>query len=499
MPVRVFVAMVAVPMVAAVLAACSAGSSVSGPADPDSISIGFTAEPANLDFTRTDGAAIPQALLLNVYEGLVRLDSAGKIVPLLAREWSVSEDRRTYDFLLWEGVRFANGQPFTAQDVKFSLDRVKTDWTISLKSKMDVVDSVEVVSPAHARVTLKRPSNAWLFDMTTRVGAMFSPSGVADLANTPVGTGPYVFSSRKRGDSIVLKANPSYWGRPPVYRTVSLKYFKDPTALNNALLSNGIDVISAITTADSIPQFEQDTRFQVLQGTTNSEVTLSFNNARPPLDNKTVRQALMYAIDRRAVNATVAANRGTLIGSMVPPTDPWYEDLSRTYPYDPSRAKGLLIRAGQQNLKLRLRVPNLPYAMSAAQVVASDLKDVGVEATIEPLDFPAVWLKQVFTDHDYDMSIIQHVEARDIVTFASAKYYWGYDNQEVRDLITQGDSGTPQEQVTAMRQVAKILNEDAAADWLFLFPNVIAAKTKVTGLAANLVGESFDITGLGRR
>lgn len=491
MPVRVFVAAIAFAM----LAACSAGSSVSVPADPDAISIGFTAEPANLDFSRTDGAAIPQALLTNVYEGLVKTDADGEIAPLLAREWTVSEDRKTYDFQLQPNVTFSNGQPFTAEDVKFSLDRVKTAWTISLKSKMDVVDRVEVVSPTQARVVLKRPSNAWLFDMTTRVGAMFSPSGVADLANKPVGTGPYVFASRKRGDSIVLRANPGYWGRKPTYTTVYLKYYRDPTALNNALLSNGIDVISAITAADSIPQFESDTRFTVLQGTTNSEVTLSFNNAKAPLDDKRVRQALSYAIDRNAVMATVSANRGTLIGSMVPPTDPWYEDLSGVYPYDPAKARELL---GGRKLQLRLRIPNLPYAVSAAQVVASQLSEVGVTVGIEPLDFPAVWLKQVFTDHDFDMSIIQHVEARDIASFGNPKYYWGYDNPQIAASITKGDSGSPEEQVAAMREVARTISADAAADWLFLFPNVIAAKTKVTGLVRNQVSESFDLTGLGR-
>nr|CEL19423.1 Oligopeptide ABC transporter, periplasmic oligopeptide-binding protein OppA (TC 3.A.1.5.1) [Kibdelosporangium sp. MJ126-NF4]CTQ94778.1 Oligopeptide ABC transporter, periplasmic oligopeptide-binding protein OppA (TC 3.A.1.5.1) [Kibdelosporangium sp. MJ126-NF4] len=494
---RVLGAVVVLVLLAAT--ACSAGSSVSVPADPDAISIGFTAEPANLDFTRTDGSAIPQALLYNVYEGLVKLDADGRIVPLLAREWTVSDDRTTYDFQLREGVTFSNGRPFTAADVKFSVERVRTDWTISLKSKMDVVDRVDVVSPTHAKVVLKRPSNNWLFDMTTRVGAMFSPSGVADLANNPVGTGPYVFTARKRGDSIILRANPSYWGRRPAYTTVYLKYYKDPTALNNALLSNGIDVISAITTPDSIGQFETDTRFTVLQGTTNSEVTLSFNNARAPLNDKRVRQALLYAIDRKAVMATVAADRGTLIGSMVPPTDPWYEDLSGIYPHDPGRARTLLAEAGQPHPRLRLRVANLPYAVSSAQVVASQLADVGVSVSIEPLDFPAVWLKQVFTDHDFDMSIIQHVEARDIVTFGNPKYYWGYHNPRVKNLLATADTGTPDDQITAMRQVARTLAEDAAADWLFLFPNVIAAKTKVTGLSRNLVSESFDLTGLGRR
>lgn len=480
-----------------VVSGCSAGSTASVSRGPDTLSVGFSAEPQNFDFTRTDGAAIPQALLYNVYEGLVKLDSSGNVVPLLARSWTVSPDRTTYDFELAPGVKFSNGASFTASDVKFSIDRVKTDWTISIKSKMDVVDHVDVVDPLHARVVLKKPSNGWLFDMTGRVGAMFSPTGVADLANNPVGTGPYVMAQRKRGDSIILQQNSAYWGAKPAYRTVVLKYFKDPTALNNALLSNGIDVISTITAPDSIPQFESDTRFSVLQGTTNSEVVLSFNGARAPFDDVRVRQALTLAVDRKAVLATVSANRGTLIGSMVPPTDPWYEDLSGYYPYDPARAKTLLAQAGHQNLSLKLRIPNLSYAVSAAQVVASDLADIGVHVSIEPLDFPAVWLKEVFTDHDFDMSIVQHVEARDIVTFGSPKYYWGYHNPQVQQELAAADAGTPQQQVEDMRQVARTITADAAADWLFLFPNVVVAKKKVTGLARNQVSESFDLTGLG--
>ncbi|SDX34770.1 peptide/nickel transport system substrate-binding protein [Amycolatopsis xylanica] len=480
-----------------VVSGCSAGSSATVATGGDSLSIGFTAEPQNFDFTRTDGTAIPQVLLYNVYEGLVKLDASGKIVPLLAKSWKISEDRKTYDFELQQGVKFSNGAPFTAADVKFSLERVKTDWKISIKSKMDVVDHVEVVDPAHARVVLTKPSNGWLFDLTGRVGAMFSPSGVADLANTPVGTGPYTVAQRRRGDSIVLKQNSAYWGPKPAYSTVFFKYIKDPTALNNALLSNGIDVISAITAPDSIPQFQSDDRFTVVEGTTNSEVTLAINNAR--LKDVRVRQALTYAIDRKALLDTAWAGRGTLIGSMVPPTDPWYEDLSGKYPYDPAKAKALLAEAGQPNLSLRLRIPNLPYALSAAQVIASQLDDVGVNVTIEPLDFPAVWLKQVFTDHDYDLSIIQHVEARDITTFGNPKFYWGYDNPKVKSLLAQADTGTEEQQVTAMREVARQLNADAAADWLFLFPNVIVAKTKVTGFAKNQVSESFDVTGLGKK
>ena len=483
---------------ALVVSGCSAGSSAFVGQGPDTLAVGFSAEPANFDFTHTDGAAIPQALLYNVYEGLVKLDGAGKIVPSLAESWTISADRVAYDFQLHPGVKFSNGQPFTAADVKFSIERVRTDWTISIKSKMDVVDHVEVVDPLHARVVLKKPSNGWLFDMTSRVGAMFSPTGVADLANTPIGTGPYVVAERRRGDSIVLRQNPGYWGAKPAYSTVVLKYLKDAIALNNALLSNGIDVISNIAAPDSVPQFSSDNRFNVLQGTTNGEVVLSFNGAKAPLNDIRVRQALTLAIDRKSVLATTWDNRGTLIGSMVPPTDPWYQDLSGYWPYDPARAKELLAQAGQRNLSLRLRIPNLSYAISAAQVVQSDLADIGVRVTIEPLDFPAVWLKQVFTDHDFDLSIVSHVEARDITTFGSPKYYWGYNSPRVRQLLAAADSGTPEDQITDMRQVASTITADAAADWLFLAPNIVVAKKRVTGLAPNQVSESFDLTGLGR-
>lgn len=481
-----------------VLAGCTAGSTASVGGGASSIAIGFTAEPKNFDFTTTDGSAIPQALLYNVYEGLVKLDSNGEIAPLLAESWTLSPDRTVYDFQLREGVTFSDGSPFTAEDVKFSIERVSTEWTISLKSAMEVVDHVEAVSPTHARVVLKRPSNSWLFDMTTRVGAMFSTGGVADLANNPIGTGPYDVASRRRGDQIVLRANPDYWGQQPEFNTVYLKYYSDATALNNALLSNGIDVISQVASPYSIPQFEADNRFRVVQGTTNGEVVLAYNNARPPLDDRRVRRALTMAIDREALMETVWAGRGTLIGSMVPPTDPWYEDLTGVIPYDPEQARELLAAAGVTGTTLRLRIPNLPYAMSGAQVIASQLGEVGMHVSIEPLDFPAVWLAEVFKGGNYDMSIVQHVEPRDIETFAKPGYYWGYDNPEIGRLLKKADIGTEQEQISAMRKVARTLAEDAAANWLFLYPSVIVTRKEITGLVPNQVSESFDLTGLGR-
>jgi peptide/nickel transport system substrate-binding protein len=245
-----------------------------------------------------------------------------------------------------------------------------------------------------------------------------------------------------------------------------------------------------------VPELAADKSLRVIEGTTNGEVTLSFSNSRPPLSNILVRQAIKYAIDHKALLQTAYAGHGTLIGSMVPPTDPWYEDLTGLYPYDPAKARQLLAQAGLGKITLQFRIPNLPYAVNAAQVVKSDLSRVGITANIDVLEFPARWLDVVFSKADYDMSLIAHVEARDIATYADPKYYWRYDNPQVQKLLTEADAGDEQTEIADMKQIARTIAQDAAADWLFLLPNLMVAKTDVMGLPKNRIGESFDLTTL---
>jgi len=491
-----------VATVAVVGAACGSGSSSSGStgggqATKNSAVLGFNHQPETLDFSTQDGAAIPEVLLVNVYEGLVKLDSTGKIIPLLAKSWTVSSDHKTYDFQLNSGVTFSNGDKFTGDDVKFSIDRVKsTAWTISLKGYMDVVKSVTVVSPTEVKVTLSAPSNDWLFRMTTRVGAMYTPNGVADLANKAVGTGPYVVTKFTRGDSILLTRRNDYWGPKPAMQTVTFRYFNDPNAETSALLSSGIDGIIDVGSPDLLSQFKSNKQFLIIQGTTNGEVVLSMNNASGVFTDKRVRQAVCFAIDRKALIQVANAGYGTLIGSMVPPTDPWYQDLSNNYPFDPAKAKALLAAAGKPKITVRFRVPNLDYALPPAQVVKSDLAAVGITAKIDVLQFPAQWLDQVFTKHNYDMSVIEHVEARDIATYGDPTYYWGYNNPTVQQLLKAGDAGTPAQQITDYQQVAKILSADAVSDWLYLYPRLNVLRVGLQGVPPNALSEALDVTGI---
>ena len=504
-PTRTATVSLALVLTATLAAGCSAGStatssggSASGGTKSTALAVGLVAEPANLDFTRTDGAAIPQALLGNVYDGLVKLDNDGKIVPDLATTWTVSPDRKTYTFDLTGDATFSNGAKFTAEDAVFSINRVKTDWTISLKSAMDVVKDAKALSPTRLQVTLAKPSNDWLYRMTTRVGAMFSRTGVDKLATDPVGTGPYTLTKWNRGDSIALTRNDSYFGKKPYFQTVTLKYFKDPTALNNALLTGTINVIGTVQAPESLAQFSSNGKYQVIEGTTNGEVVLSLNNAKAPLNDVRVRQAVRFAIDHKALVDTCWAGRGKLIGSMVPPTDPWYEDLTGMYPHDVAKAKALLASAGKTGVNLRLRLPTLPYATSCGQVVKSQLEQAGFKVTLDQLEFPAAWLTTVFKNADYDMSIVAHVEPRDMGAVFNPEYYTRYSDPTFAKDIADADQGTEQEQVADMKKAARRLSENAAADWLFLLPNLVVAEKGITGLPTNAISESFDLSNLAR-
>ncbi len=492
------VATVLALLLTTLLGACTAGaSSQSGDQDQNSLVVAFPEEPANLDFTTTAGAAIPQVLLKNVYEGLVTQNSSGQTVPLLAKDWTVSEDEKTYTFRLRQGVKFSNGDPFNAESVKFSIERAQSDaWAVPQGDVMDVVDKVNVLSPDTVEVVLSRPSNGWLYWMTTRVGAMFSPKGVDDLANDPVGTGPYDVARFTPGDSVLLKARSDYWGQAPAMQNVTFQYFKDPTAMANAKLTGEVDIIGDVTTPEALNQFKGDDRFEVIEGTTNGEVVLSFNNASGPLQDVRIRKAVKYALDRQAIMDIAAGGYGTLIGSMVPPTDPWYEDLTGLYPHDPEKARALLREAGAENLKLRLRLPSSSYAVAAGQVVKSQLAQVGIRADIDVLEFPAAWLDVVYTNRDYDMSIIEHVEPRDISHFANPDYYFGYDSERVPQLLASADTASEAQQVASMKAAARQIAEDAAADWLYLAPYLAVADAELSGVPRDAVTESFDVTAI---
>jgi len=476
---------------AVLLAGCT---STPTSANPTSLTVGVTLEPGTLDLTTSDAASIPQLLLYNVYETLVKMDSNGNIQPLLATSYDVSNDGKTYTFHLNEQATFASGAPVNADAVVASLNTMRNGTSQVLQSQTAVVSDITAVGEHTVDISLSQPSNFWLYAMTSTPGIILDPS-ITDLATAPMGSGPYAFDTWVKGDRITLKKNTNYWGTTQAnFDQVTFRYIPDPNAMVAAMLSGDLDIVGEMTSPDSLPQFSDTSRFTVSEGTTNGEIVLGFNHDRPALQNLLIRQAICYGIDRQALVDTVWGGKGTLIGSMVVPTDPYYQDLSNTYPYDPEKAKDLLAQAGVSNLTLALRVPITPYAPPAATFIASQLADIGITVTVDELDFSSRWLPEVFLGGDYDMTIVAHVEARDIVNFARPDYYWHYDNPAFQALITQADEASPAQFITDMREAAKMLADDAAADWLFVFPNLIVAKPGIAGIAQNSTSLSFDVT-----
>lgn len=486
------------------LVGCRATSvPTSGASGARTLRIGATAEPQSMDPTTQTGVAIQQALLYNVYETLVKVDGTGALKPLLAQTWQVSTDRCTYTFHLDPKAKFSSGAPVDAAAVVANINRIRTGKGIVplFRRQMAVVAGATATDAQTVTVTLTRPSQAWLYAMGQGAGIIADPAAFTTLATKPVASGPFALGAWTKGQSVQLQRNHAYWGTPPRFDEVTFRYFADGNAMSSAMLSGDLDVISDLTTPEALASFSDTARYTVVEGTTNGEVTLGMNQGaggNPALKDVRVRRAINHAIDRRALLDAVWGGKGTLIGSMVPPTDPWYEDLSKTYPYDPARAKALLAEAGVKNLTLRLRTPSLPYGPAAAQFITSQLKAVGITVAVEELDFPR-WLKEVFGAGNYDLTIVNHVEPRDIVNFADPAYYWHYDNPAFTKLVTQADQADDAGYVSMMRQAAKMLATDAAADWLWLFPHIVVTRADITGVVANQVSPSFDLTTLASR
>ena len=465
--------LVAAAALALPLAAC--GDS----APRDNVVVAASAAPAGLDFTTTGGAAAPQALVGNVYETLVRIDATGTPVPHLAER--VERDGGVFTFHLRDGVTFADGTPFTADDAAFSISYVQNEWTNGLKAQMDPVTHVEVVDEHTLRVTVEggeAAEDAWLWTMGTLTGAMMTPAGVDKLATAPLGTGPYTVKRFDVGEAIEFDAREDYWGGDVAHDGL-IRYFDDPVSAVNALRVGDADVVWGMQAPQLIDTLPEDIRVEV--GTTNGEVLLSMNNTRAPFDDPDVRRAVAYAVDRAAVNEVVYNGLGTDTGGApVPPTDPWYPGRD-FYPFDPDKARELL--AGRTP-EITITVPNRPYAQEASELIYSQLQDVGFRVRLETVEFPAVWLNQVLKGHDYQASLVSHVEPRDVpMLFGNPEYYLGYDNAVVRERIAAGDMAGAVEQIM----------DDAAALNLTNAPNIVLYAPGVSGLDPNVVTDSLPL------
>jgi peptide/nickel transport system substrate-binding protein len=461
--------------------------------DPDaSVVAGFVIEPTNLDILHQAGIALDQLLLGNIYETLVKTTPEGEISPGLA-ELEISEDRLTYTLALAQGVTFHDGDPLTASDVVWTLDQLRGEGGFEAP-RLASVETVEAPDDSTVVITLSEPDNDLAFHLGQRAGAVLN-EGATDLENSANGTGPFILDEWNQGSSITLVRNDDYWGEPASIAEITFQYSTDANANANALLDGDIDLHVRVDT-DLVEQFEGNPDYVITDGPTNGEFTLGMNNADEALSDQRVRQAITQAIDKQGL-IDLYRGYGTLIGAPVPPFEPWFEDLSGLYPFDPDAARALLDEAGYgSGLELNFVAPNV-YPTYALDYVVSQLADVGITVNLETVEFPT-WIDQVFVNHDYDLTVVLHAEPRDIDNYANPEYYWLYDSPEVQDLLAQAKSSPdPDEFVELRREAARVIAEEAPAVWLLLYNDVTVARTGISGYPtfdANARFDAYDIT-----
>jgi len=460
------------------------------PATSDTLSIGSLYEPANLSNTGAGGQGVTEALTGNVYESLLKLNDDGTVSNLLADSYKVSDDGLTYTFTLHPGVKFHSGRALVASDVKASFERVvAADSQAARKGSYAIVDSV--TAPDDTTVVFKLKSRSISFAYLMSYVWVVNPE-VTDFKTTVDGTGPYKFDDWQRGSTMSLSRFDGYWGQPAKTAKVTFHYFTDASALGNALLSGDIDLITSVQSPDSLTQFENNKDFTISTGTSTTKELLAFNDRVKPFNDARVRQALYSAIDRTKLLDAIWAGRGLVIGSMVPPTDPWYEDLVSLNPYDPNRSKSLLAEAGYANgLSFTLLTPNYDPHPTVAEFVKSELAKIGVTVDIKIITSDQ-WSSQVFQKRDFQATLQEHVNDRDVVWYANPDFYWGYNNAQVQKLVAQSETAaTPQAQADLLKQANRIIAGEAASLWFYLYPQIVVAKSTVTGYPINGLNSQF--------
>jgi len=475
---------------ALVLAGCSSSTPSAEDAADATIAIGSLYEPQNLSNTQGGGQGVTEAFNGNVYEGLYKLTDDGKVEPLLAASEEVSEDGLTYTITLRDDVTFHSGKQLTSADVKASVEAVTAEDSKSArKSAFSVISGIETPDDTTVVFTLSQRSISFLYNLAY---IWIINADAEDLTTTEDGTGPYTLDEWKQGSTLTLTRWDDYWGEPAANGEVVFTYFTEATAQNNALLTGEIDVITSIQSPDALEQFASNDDYTISEGTSTTKELLAFNDRVAPFDNALVRKAVYSAIDTEKLLTSIWGDYGTLIGSMVPPTDPWYEDLTDVNPYDVDLAKQQLAEAGYPDgFEFTLDTPSYDPHPVVAEFLQSQLAEVGITVNINTISADE-WYTKVFQERDFEATLQEHVNDRDVVWYGNPDFYWGYDDAQVQQWVAEAEqAATTDEQTALLKQVNEKIAADAASVWLYLYPQIVVASSELSGYPVNGLNSQF--------
>lgn len=489
----------ALVMVGAVLPGCGDGSKDPGgqgnngetgePVKGGEITVGIAQDlDDSLDPHQTVAAGTRE-VLFNIFEGLVKPNSDGEMIPAVAEKYELSEDGTTYTFTLRDGVKFHNGQTVTAEDVVYSINRcaaVPEGQEKPLVAAFSAIRSVEALDEKTVTVTIAQRDLEFISYMT----AAIIPAGYADQATAPVGTGPFRFVSRTPQENFIMERFEDYWGTPAWLDKVTYKICENADALVMNLNGSSIDLCAHLTSAQAA---QLNSNFKVLEGTMNLVQAIYLNNQAKPFDNQLVRQALCYAIDRQGIMDMVADGHGTAVGSSIYPafTKYFLPELVDKYPHSVEKAKELLAQAGYPNgFDMTISVPNnyQPH-MDTAEVVAEQLREAGIRVTIQPVEW-STWLDTIYNGRQFQATVVgvdaANMTARAMLerfTSDYAKNFINYSNPAYDALFQQAINATDETTQTDLyKQMETMLADTAANVYIQDLSDLVAMRQDLGGL-----------------
>ena len=436
----------------------------------DSLVLGMTLEPSpGLDPTGGAASSIAEITHYNVFETLTKINSDGTVSPLLADKWEISPDLKTYTFTLRKGVKFQNGEPFNAAAVKYSFERAAGEKSTNKdKRTFAMMETVAAIDEHTVVVVNKELDPDFLFLMGQATAIIVEPKSVDTNATKPNGTGPYKLDAWNKGSSVVLSKWDGFRSANQVkIKKVTFRFISDPAAQVAALLAGDIHAFPRVTPR-SVAQFKNNPKFVVMSAGSRAKTILAINNKKKPLDDVRVRRAIAAAIDRKAVIEGAGDGYGTPIGSHYVPGGFGFVDTTGVNPFNIDKAKALLAEAGIKTpLELTLKLPPPPYARQGGEVIAAQLAKVGIVAKIENVEW-AQWLSGTYTNKNYDLTIISHVEPFDLGNFAKKDYYWGYENPKFNELFDQiKNSPRPADRAKLLGDAQRMLANEAVHGFLY--------------------------------
>ena len=452
-----------------------------------SIVVGVQQDIDSLDPHKATAAGTKE-IIFNIFEGLVKPDENGNLINAVASDYTISEDGLVYTFTLRDNVKFHNGNVVTAEDVKYSLERVSglLDGT-PLISTLSTIKSVDILDEKTVQVTVENANTELIYSF---VAAIIPAGSGEDETADPIGTGPFSFVSYKPQQGIVLAKNPDYWQEGlPYLDQVEFKIINSADTALLELQGGTIDFYAYLT--DSQAQALQGSH-QVISSPTNMVQALFLNNAVEPLNDVRVRQAISYALDKESINDFVGGGNGTLLSSaMLPTLKEYYVDLNDTYgtTANVEKAKELMAEAGYADgfdMEIAI-VSTYEFHMQTGEVIVEQLKEIGINATIKGMENSS-WLDEVYNGRQFDATItaltcdmtpgylmnrFQTDSSKNFINFQSAEYDEIYAKAQA--------ALNPDEKAGYYKELQKILCDQAGSVFIQAPANQTAISSKLEG------------------